>query len=112
MKHEELHEKMKSYLKTNPQLAFVIMTSPNEDHARHNKAKVAWLAYLDANGLKKTASTWRMIWNGGGKAVTVPTEDPCIFDMKYNPDYNAPRRPYGARGRARDISEAATYRPE
>ena len=85
MTSDEFYAKCKGFMKLNPNMTFVIETRPQSDLARQEKARSAWLDYLDRNGLRRTASTWRMIWAGGGKAVTVPTEDPTVFDLSYAP---------------------------
>ena len=110
MTSDEFYTKVKGYVKLNPSMTYVIYTNPTEDHDRQTKAKAMWLDYLEAKGLKNTASTWKFIWSGGGKAVTVPTEDPMIYDLTYHPEDRPRRSAYGARGQARDISEAHTYR--
>ena len=112
MTSDEFYTKVKGYLKLNPGMTYIIWSNPTEDHDRQTRAKAMWLDYLEAKGLKHTASTWKMIWGGGGKAVTVPTEDPTIYDLTYHPVKDAPRRAYGGRGQARDISEPSTYRTE
>ena len=109
MNSEEFHTKMKGFVKIHPQMMFIIESVPKEDHARQEKARAAWVEYLTANNLRNTVSTWKFIWAGGGKAVTVPAEDPCIFDLKYHPQQDAPRKPYGARWRPRDPSEPNGY---
>lgn len=112
MTSEEFHTKMKGFAKLNPQMMFVIESNPKEDQARQEKARASWIRYLNDNDLKNTLGTWKFVWNGGGKAITVPSEDPRNFDLKYHPASDAPRRAYGARGQARDISEPNTYRSE
>lgn len=112
MTSDELYTSAKGYLKVNLSMAYVIFSTPSEDHHRQTKARAMWLDYLEAKGLDKTAKTWKSIWAGAGKAVTVPAEDPRVFDLRYHPAQDAPRRPYEARGQARDISEPSTYRTE
>lgn len=112
MTSDEFYTKVKGYMKVNPTMTYVIWTNPPEDADRQAKAKVAWLDYLRAKGLNRTASTWRMIWNGGGKAITAPTEDPCIYDLTYHPDCDAPRTSYGAHRQARDPSQPRQYRED
>jgi hypothetical protein len=109
MNSEEFYTKVKGFAKLNPQMMFIIESVPKEDQARQEKARAAWLDYLAANNLKGTVSTWKFIWAGGGKAITVPAEDPRIFDLKYHPEQDAPRRAYGARWQARDPSGPNTY---
>jgi hypothetical protein len=63
---------------------YSIATNPEpEDKQRAEKAKRLWLYYLESNGYKATASTWRNIWAGAGKGVTVPCEKPELFDPTF-----------------------------
>ena len=112
MNANEFFDKAKGFLKLNPSLTYVIWSNPTEDHDRQTKARALWLQYLEEQKLVSVVKTFKAIWAGGGKAVTVPTEDPRIFDLKYHPEERPFRTAYGARGQARDISEPSTYRPE
>ena len=85
MTSEEFYIKAKGFMKLNPGLTFMIESRPQSDFDRHDRARAAWISYLEGLGLRSTASTWRFIWAGGGKAVTVPTEDPGLFDLSYVP---------------------------
>jgi hypothetical protein len=107
MTSDEFYAKCKGFMKLNPGLTFVIETRPQSDLARQETARAAWLDYLDRNGLRKTAASWRMIWAGGGKAVTVPTENPGVFDLSYVPsEQNAYRKAKEGSGRPwRDPSQ-------
>jgi hypothetical protein len=110
MTSEELFEKMKGFMKLNSSMAYIIWSNPTEDHDRQTRARAVWLSYLEVQGLTRTVKTFKSIWAGGGKAVTVPTEDPLNFDLTYNPPQKPHRNAYGARGQARDVSEPSTYR--
>jgi hypothetical protein len=112
MNSEEFHAKVKNFAKLNPQMLFIIETVPKEDHARQERARAAWLAYLTAKGLRNAAGTWKAIWAGGGKAVTTPSEDPCMFDLSYNPSGNASRTGYGGRWQERTPSPPKAYRED
>lgn len=83
-------ERMKAFAKANTGFLFVIHSKPEpNDAAKERKARDAWFDYLNANGLHRTLACWRAILNGGGKAITVPTERPELFDLAYVP----PKRP-------------------
>jgi hypothetical protein len=105
MTSDKFYTSAKGYLKVNPSMAYVIWSNPTEDQDRQMKARAMWLEYLEQNGLHKTAKTWKSIWAGAGKAVTVPAEDPGVFDLRYMRAEKAPRTSYGARWQARDPSE-------
>jgi hypothetical protein len=107
MTSDEFYAKAKGFLKLNPAMTFVIETRPQTDVARHERARAQWLDYCDREGLRSTAATWRFIWAGGGKAVTVPTEDPGVFDLSYVPsEQNAYRKAKEGSGRPwRDPSQ-------
>lgn len=78
------HQRIKDYARANSGMAFVIHAKPDpQDRAREDAARKAWFAYLAANDLTGTLSTWRFILNGGGKAITVPCEKPEWFDPSY-----------------------------
>ena len=110
MNSMEFFDKAKGFLKLNPSMTYIIWSNPTEDTERQTKARAMWLDYLEEQGLVSVAKTFKSIWAGGGKAVTVPSEDPRNFDLKYHPEERPFRSAYGARGQARDISEAHTYR--
>ena len=112
MTSEEFYTKLKGFAKINPQTMFIIESVPKEDHDRQIRARAMWLSYLDANGLKLTAKTWKAIWAGGGKAVTVPTEDPRNFDLKYHPPGDATRRASGDRWQAKPPPQPRQYRED
>lgn len=110
MDSAKFYDKAKSYMKLAPDAAYIIWSNPSEDHERQKKARAMWLDYLEHEKLAITAKTFKTIWGGAGKAVTVPAEDPRVFDLRYHPEQNAPTSSYGARWRARDPSEPSTYR--
>jgi hypothetical protein len=112
MDSQKFYDKAKSYMKLAPDATFIIWSNPTEDAERQTRARAMWLSYLEHEDLHKTAKTFKTIWGGAGKAVTVPSEDPRTFDLRYHPAQDASRRSYEARGQARDISEPATYRTE
>lgn len=63
---------------------YAIATNPEpEERQRSEKAKRLWLYYLESNGHKATARSWRAIWAGAGKGVTVPCEKPELFDPTF-----------------------------
>lgn len=112
MDSAKFYDKAKSYMKLAPDATYIIWSNPTEDHERQKKARAMWLDYLDSQGLKQTARTWKAIWAGAGKTVTVPSEDPCVFDLRYMPAEKAPRTSYGARWQARDPSEPSQSQKE
>jgi hypothetical protein len=112
MDSRKFYEKAKGYMKMNPDATFVILSNPTEDHDRQTKARAVWLDYLEGQDLVATAKTFKSIWAGNGKAVTVPSEDPCIFDLSYHPNGDAPRRGYGGRWQANSTPQPRQYRED
>ena len=112
MTSDEFYANLKSYVKINPSMMFVIWSNPTEAIDRQTKAKAMWLDYLEDQGLYKTAKVWKSIWGGNGKAVTVPSEDPRIFDLRYHPDQDAPRTSYGAHRQAKPTPQPRQYRED
>jgi hypothetical protein len=110
MDSKKFYDKAKSYMKLAPDATFIILSNPTEDLDRQMKARAMWLDYLEHEGLNQTARTFKAIWGGAGKAVTVPSEDPRTFDLRYHPEQKASPSSYGARWQARDPSEPSTYR--
>jgi hypothetical protein len=84
MTSAEFYQKVRAFMKNNVDLVFVIEGINSEGSGRQAQAKERWLHYLDQNGLTRTAQVWRYIWSQS-KAVTVPAENPAIFDLKYVP---------------------------
>jgi len=112
MDSKKFYDKAKSYMKMNPDATFIIWSNPTEDQDRQTKARAMWLDYLDAQGLRLTAKTFKSIWGGSGKAVTAPTEDPCIFDLSYHPGSDAPRTSHGAHRQSKYASPPRQYRED
>ena len=112
MTGDEFYANVKSYTKMNPSVMFIIWSNPSENHERQTKARAIWLDYLESQGLHTTAKVWKAIWNGIGKAVTVPSEDPRIFDLSYHPNTDAPISSYGARWKARAPAHPRQYRED
>lgn len=81
---ENIHERIKAFFKVNPDMACAILSTPEPADAAENEAmKVEWFTYLAVRGHTKALDTWRMILNGGGKAITVPCARPDLFDPSY-----------------------------
>lgn len=98
----EFHQRLKAWFIQNPKMVFVIHAKPDPlDAERQRLSANAWFCYLSRAGLSGTASCWRAILNGEGKALTVPSERPEYFDMAYVPPAAEPHwngSPVAARG--------------
>jgi len=112
MDSKKFYDKAKSYMKLAPDASFIIWSNPAEDHDRQMKARAMWLDYLEHEGLLVTAKTCKSIWGGAGKAVTVPAEDPRVFDLRYHPEQDAPRSPYGGHRQSNFTSKPRQYRED
>jgi hypothetical protein len=112
MDSKKFYDKAKSYMKLAPDATYIVWSNPTEDTERQTKARAMWLDYLDAQGLQQTASTFKAIWGGNGKAITVPSEDPRVFDLSYHPAHDAPRTSYGARWQAKTPPQPKAYRED
>jgi hypothetical protein len=112
MDSRKFYDKAKNYMKMAPDATFIIWSNPSEDLDRQMKARAMWLDYLDEQGLRQTAKTFKSIWGGIGKAVTVPSEDPRTFDLSYHPAHDAPRTSYGAHRQARSAPQPRQYRED
>jgi len=112
MDSAKFYDKAKSYMKLAPDATYIIWSNPTEDLDRQMKARALWLDYLEAQGLRQTASTFKAIWNGIGKAVTVPSEDPRTFDLSYHPVYDGPATSYRGRWQARTPPPPKAYRED
>ena len=112
MDSKKFYDKAKSYMKLAPDATYIIWSNPTEDQERQTKARAMWLDYLDAQGLRQTAKTFKSIWGGSGKAVTVPSEDPRVFDLSYHPTQDAPQSSYGSRWQARTPPQPRQYRED
>jgi len=104
---DNIHERIRSFFKVNPDMACAILTTPEAADAADNEAmKVEWFTYLAVRGHTRALDTWRMILNGGGKGITVPCARPDLFD----PSYLAPAQKWRDPNRAvkqderRDVS--------
>lgn len=88
---DEFYARCKSIMKAAGG-GFIIYAKPDPaDEVRNQIAADKWLAYLASKGLDKTAAVWRQILSGGGKAITVPFEDPELFETGYVNPYPVPR---------------------
>lgn len=112
MTSDEFYANVKSYIKINPSMMFIIWSNPTEAVERQTKARAMWMDYLEAQGLHTTVKVWKAIWNGEGKAVTVPSEDPHIFDLGYSSSQDTPRSSYGARRQEKSASQPRQYRED
>jgi len=112
MDSAKFYDKAKSYMKLAPDATFIIWSNPTEDFDRQTRARAMWLDYLEHEELHQTAKTFKAIWGGIGKAITVPSEDPRVFDLRYHPAEKGPRTSYGPRWQPRDPSEPSTYRKD
>lgn len=80
----EFYKRSRAFLLANPGMAVVIHATPAPDNAAFERhSKQAWFTYLRDKGLHSTLDTWRFILSGGGKAITVPCENPELFDPSY-----------------------------
>ena len=112
MDSNKFYDKAKSYMKMNPDATFVVYSTPSENQERQTKARAMWLDYLESQSLHTTAKVWKAIWNGIGKAVTAPTEDPRIFDLGYHPNSDAPISSSAPRWKARVPAQPRQYRED
>jgi hypothetical protein len=108
MTSDEFHASVLKFFRQNQSLAYVIYSNPTADVDRQIAARAQWLDYLESKNLTGTAKTFKAIWNGGGKAITVPTEDPTIFDLSYN----GSRTAYGARRQEKSTVTPRAYRED
>lgn len=80
----EFYKRAVGFLQVNPGMSVVIHAKPDPDSARReNEIRLSWFTYLTVRDLNSTLKTWRAILGGGGKSITVPCEDPEIFDPSY-----------------------------
>jgi hypothetical protein len=112
MDSKKFYDKAKSYMKLAPDATYIIWSTPSEDTERQSKARAMWLDYLETQGLRQTAKTFKSIWGGNGKAVIVPSEDPRVFDLSYHPAHDAPRTGYGAHRQAKPTPQPRQYRED
>jgi hypothetical protein len=111
----DFHQRLKSFFLANRGLSFAIHAKPDPlDAERQRLSANAWFCYLSRAGLSGTASCWRAILNGEGKALTVPSERPEYFDMAYVPPAAEPHwngSPVAARGTRGSIESRSSIEP-
>ena len=112
MTGDEFYKNAKGYMKINSTMTYIIWSNATEDVERQEKAKLLWLNYLDAKDMRLTAKVWKSIWNGAGKAITVPSEDPRTFDLRYHPEHDTPRSSYGFHRQEKSTPKPRAYRED
>lgn len=102
---KDFYDRAKNFAKVNSGMLVVIHTTPDPaDAERENRILVDWFTYLSVRGLTSTLASFQNILGGAGKAVTLPCENPEMFDPGYVAPVHKWRKPEPKKGeRTRNI---------